>query len=118
MRSSPAGSPKAASRRTTDLVHRHSILSMVKPLRWAAYDPTWLVDLARSQGPDAPWLADALARCTRAAWECEAYLYFFPKKRSVSFGENIILESSTEGDLVLDVLADRSVAGVEFLARL
>ena len=96
--------------------HRHPLTTT---LRFEDYDPEWLVELARSQQPDAPWLADALARCIRAAWECEAYLYFTdPKVRVASFSENIILESPTEGDLVLDIAMDRSMMGVEFLNRL
>jgi hypothetical protein len=96
--------------------HRHSL---IRRLRWEPYDPTWLVGLARAQEPEEPWLVEALARCTRGAWECEAYLYFIdPKGRLATFDGNIVLESATEGDLVLDVLADRTVAGVEFLSRL
>jgi len=100
--------------------HRHSWLKLfIQRLRWAPYDPTWLVELASAQEPGEPWLADALARSTRGAWECEAYLYFIdPKARVAAFGENVVLESPTEGDLVLDILVDRSVAGVEFLSRL
>ncbi len=100
--------------------HRHPPWKLFfNRLRWETYDPSWLVGIARAQEPDAPWLADALATCTRAAWECNAYLYFIdPKAWIAPFSENIILESSTEGDLVLDILSDRSVAGVEFLSRI
>lgn len=100
--------------------HRHSFVKLlIRRLRWEPYDPTWLVELARANEPGEPWLAETLARCSRGAWECDAYLYFIdPKDRAASFRENIVLESPTEGDLVLDVLTDRSVAGVEFLSRL
>jgi len=100
--------------------HRHRFWQVFfKRLRWETYDPSWLVSIARAREPDAPWLADSLAMCTRAAWECGAYLYFIdPKRRDAKFSENIVLESTTEGDLVLDILTDRSVAGIEFLDRI
>jgi hypothetical protein len=68
---------------------------MAKPAStWADYDPSWLVALAREQRGE---LVPALSRCTRALVESEAY---------------------KKGDLVLDVLKDGRVGGVEFLAGL
>lgn len=87
-------------------------------LHWADYDPSWLVALARAQEPADEWLAEALAQCTSAAWECEAYLRFVEPGTSAPFLTNVILESTTEGDLVLDISRDRTVTGVEFLSRL
>jgi hypothetical protein len=87
-------------------------------LQWADYDPSWLVALARAQEPADEWLAEALAGCTRAAWECEAYLRFVEPRTSAPFLTNVILGSTPQGDLVLDVSRDRAVPGVEFLSRL
>lgn len=91
---------------------------------WQPYDPAWLVELAREQSPDEPWLADALARCTRAAEESRAYLYFVDPADANQpgagwqFVENLTLEHPREGTLVLDILTGRRVGGVEFLKRL
>lgn len=91
---------------------------------WTPYDPAWLVDWVRVHRPDLPWLPDALARCTRAAWSGRAYLHFVDPSRpnepgsAWQFAESVTLEHSREGTLVLDVLAGRRVGGMEFLRRL
>lgn len=91
---------------------------------WEAYDPTWLVDLARESCPDEPWLVAALQRCTRAARESRAYIHFVDPANANApgaewqFVENILIEHPTDGDIVLDILTDRRVGGVEFLSRL
>ncbi len=43
---------------------------------WKAYDPGWLVELAREQHADKPWLASALSACTRGRYESRAYIHF------------------------------------------
>ena len=93
-------------------------------MEWQPYDPAWLVALAREAMPDAPWLADALATCTRASQESRAYLYFADPSGANEPGsgwqlaENVVLHHPREGDLVLDVLKDGRIGGVEFLSRL
>jgi hypothetical protein len=91
---------------------------------WQPYDPTWLVEWVRENRPEAAWVADALARCTRAAEGGRAYLYFVDPVDANQPGaewqmaENVALEHPTEGTLVLDVLVDRRIGGMEFLRRL
>jgi len=93
-------------------------------MEWEAYNPAWLVDLARSQFPDRPWLAEALAHCTVCRWESPAYVHFVDPERSNKpgsawqFRENILLEHPTKGTLILDVLQGDRIGGVEFLSRL
>jgi hypothetical protein len=88
------------------------------------YDHGWLTDLAREQHPDKPWLAESLARCTRARHESDVYLRFVSSFRANKpgsawqFVENITLEHEVEGTLVLDILTHQRVGGVEFLSRL
>jgi hypothetical protein len=91
---------------------------------WKPYDPAWLVALAREQHPDLPWLADALAGCTRAAWESRAYVHFVDPAdanqpgSAWQFEENVVLEHPREGEIVLDVLRGQRVGGAEFLKHL
>jgi len=91
---------------------------------WKRYDPAWLVALAREQHPDLPWLADALAGCTRAAWESRAYVYFVDPAdanqpgSAWQFDVNVVLEDPREGEIVLDVLRGQRVGGAEFLKHL
>jgi hypothetical protein len=93
-------------------------------MSWKPYDPTWLVRLARESRPQEPWLAEALARCTRALEESRAYLRFVdaadPGQPDAEwqFERNIVLEDPSEGTLVLDVLRGERVGAVEFLRRL
>jgi hypothetical protein len=91
---------------------------------WKPYDPAWLAALAREQHPDLPWLADALAGCTRAAWESRAYVHFVDlgdanqPGSAWQFEENVVLEHPREGEIVLDVLRGQRVGGAEFLKHL
>jgi hypothetical protein len=91
---------------------------------WESYDPSWLVELARLQVPGEPWLPAALAHCCRAWKESPAYTYFVsPHRQNLpgsewQFDFNIVLEHPTEGDLVLDILKDRRVGGVEFISKI
>lgn len=85
---------------------------------WMDYDPEWLAELAREQHPDQPDLAGALARCTRARRDGRAYLRFVEADTPAwRFERSVTLESRREGTLVLDVLQDGRVGGVEFLRR-
>lgn len=91
---------------------------------WKAYDPAWLVDWVRANRADLGWVADALARCTRATEGGRAYLYFVDPADANQPGaewqlaENVMLEHPREGTLVLDVLEGRRIGGIEFLGRL
>lgn len=91
---------------------------------WRTYDPAWLVDWLRASGAGEPWLADALARCTRAMDGGRAYLHFVDPADAGHPGaawrweRNLTLEHPTEGTLVVDVLAGDRVGGIEFLRRL
>ena len=91
---------------------------------WIDYDPTWLVQEAAERFPERLDLQEALSRCRRAKWASDAFLYFEDATRPNEpgspwqFDENLILESTSEGDLVLDLLKGNRVGGVEFLGRL
>jgi len=91
---------------------------------WKPYDPTWLVELAKEQLPEETWLPAALAACTTARQESDAYIHFVnPTNPDEPESEwqvqtNFELQHPTEGDLVLDILEGNRVGGVEFLARL
>ena len=93
-------------------------------MRWEAYDPRWLVKLAEEQHPDRPWLANALARCTRCHWERRKYVYFVDPSRpnqpgsAWQFESNLSLEAARGGPLILDILTGQRVGGVELLKRL
>lgn len=94
-------------------------------MRFKPHDPTWLVQLARQQRPDLPWLVNSLAKCTACHWKRKRiYVYFVDPKDANQHGaewqfrESISLEHSRFGHIKLDVLVDDRVGGVEFYDRL
>ena len=95
--------------------------------RWQDYDPGWLVRLAQLREPEEPWLAEALAKCTRArrSDHGDDCLYFVDTTRpnkpgsEWQFVSNLILESDAticpdDRDIVVDVLTDQRIGGLEF----
>jgi hypothetical protein len=93
-------------------------------MNWEPYDPTWLVELAKEQVPEEPWLPDAISNCRRAWRRSAAYTYFVnpdnPNKAGSEwqFETNILLEHPSEGTLVLDVLKGQRIGGVETIDRI
>ena len=93
-------------------------------MQWESYDPRWLVELAKTQHPDKPWLADALSACTRCQWKGDIYLRFVDARRANrpgapwQFRQSLFLKDPGEGNLVLDVLVGNRIGGVEFYDRL
>ena len=91
---------------------------------WKPYDPAWLVELAKAQVPEEAWLPAALAACTMARQESEAYIHFVHRPDSDEPDSeweaqtDIVLKHPTEGELVLDILEGNRVGGVEFLSKL
>lgn len=91
---------------------------------WKPYDPAWLIELAKEQLPEATWLPGALAACTMARQESEAYIHFVkPADSDDATSEwqaqtDLTLKHPTEGELVLDILEGNRVGGVEFVDKL
>lgn len=88
------------------------------------YDPTWLIKSVERVQDNYPWLLDALKECTEATEE-NHYTYFLkkPTQPNVSnsewqFQESITLENTPEGEIVLDIIKNNRIAGIEFLSKL
>lgn len=92
--------------------------------KWIAYDPDWFVEAAVREHPDQPWVAAALARCTRARWESPAYVHFVSARRAIRPGtewqleSSLALEHTAHGTIMLDILRGGRIGGAEFLSRL
>ena len=108
---------------------RRSLLTLVDAsasmkIQDPRFDPADLIDAAKRQHPDKPWLAAALARCTHVVGASEYYVHFVnPRDANEAgadwqFRENVVLESPTDGDVILDVLKDGRVGGAEYLGRM
>ena len=95
---------------------------MKKKLSWKPYNPAWLVELAKKA--KMPAIAKALARSIKSAKGCPSYIYFVDPKNpnkpgsEWQFKKCVELKSLTEGELVLDVLEDGRIGGIEFLKKL
>jgi hypothetical protein len=89
-----------------------------------AYNPDWLVALAKRQHPDKPWLAEAFARCRVVVKRTKYIIHFIDPKNANQVGAewqfetNLWLEDPVEGNLVVDVLKGQRVGGLEFYDRL
>lgn len=83
----------------------------------SAYDPAWLVQLAKAQYPEAPWLQTALKSCTVIVeMETEPeYTILFIDRMVGKFRENVVLIDPKRGRIVLDILTDGRVGGLSIL---
>ncbi len=86
-----------------------------------AYDPTWIVDLAKQQYPEDERLHQALAACTRVVRYCDCGCgtpYFVDVAAESSgedseFGLRVTLEREDTSPVVVDLLPDGRVACIE-----
>ena len=94
------------------------------PRRPRPYDPAWIVRAAKEQRPNDEGLHAALERCTIALSIEPFYIGFVDARRPNrpgshwQFARNIHLESTEQGDVVLDILKSGEVGGVELQSRL
>lgn len=101
-----------------------AVLWLIGQPTWETYAPDWLVEAAERERPDQPWLAVALAGCTRARWESRSYIHFVAPDHpnqpgsEWQFESNLVLEETTHGAVILDILRDGRIGGIEFLSRL
>ena len=84
-----------------------------------AFNGKDLAALALAQRPDRPELADAFARCTVQWSESEKYTYLVDpfKPELWRYAGGVALECPVLGSLLVDVLEDGSIGGIEFLAK-
>lgn len=91
---------------------------------WKPYNPQWLIELASTQLHDNQKIIDALSNCVKAKQESRAYIYFVngenpnQPKSEWQFDKNIILKDKKEGTIVIDVLKNGKIGGIEFLKYL
>jgi len=85
---------------------------------WKTYDPSWLVDAAKSQYPEDLCLQESLLKCTKI----KNGVYFVdPKSPNETgsewqFRESITLEDTKNGDVALDILKDGRVGSLEIMS--
>lgn len=84
----------------------------------------WIIDLIRQQKPDRTDLIAALKKVNPTQWERQPYIYFVSASRpnepdsEWQFQENVVLEHPVEGTIVLDILRDGRIGGIEFINQI
>jgi hypothetical protein len=88
-------------------------------------DPGWLVEAAKQQRPDLPWIAEAFSSCTRVLrrhYGHDECLYLIDPSRpnepesAWQFMENVVLDAEKVAEcIVVDVLTDHRIGAVELL---
>lgn len=80
-----------------------------------------IIKLVREQVPEQPEIIAALKRCSGGKWTSSGYYQFIDSKNANQPGaawqiaESIVLEQENKGDIVLDVLKDGQIGGIEFI---
>lgn len=81
----------------------------------------WIIELLKEQEPEKIELIKQLEQSTIKGWIRQPYIYFVSAERANQegsewqFAYNIVLDHDTEGTIVLDILKDGRVGGIEFL---
>ncbi len=84
----------------------------------------WIIDLIKEQEPNRLDLIEQLKNSKRKEWIRQPYISFVSGKRpnlpgsEWQFEENVVLEHYREGTIVLDVLKDGRIGGIEFVSQL
>jgi hypothetical protein len=88
------------------------------------FEPAMLAAVARDQAPDFPWLGHALENSIAGEWESAAYVRFVSKQDANvpgaewQFEKNVVLEHPDFGTVIVDVLTEQRLGGLEFLSRI
>ena len=83
-----------------------------------------IVELIRKQKPERLDLIDQLRKQMNGSIDLRPYVKFVnsykpnQKGSEWQFDENIILEHETEGTIVLDILKDGRIGGIEFISQI
>ena len=90
----------------------------------SAFHIEQIIALIKQQAPDRFDLIEELEQSDRKTWIKQPYSYFVSAERpnqpgsEWQFAENIVLEHETEGTIVLDVLKDGRIGGIEFVNQI
>ena len=87
------------------------------------YDPSWLVDLARSEGVDEE-IVELVTDCTQCYKESDAYIWFVPEeeREKCQHASSVELHHPQKGVIVVDtatmanqVQVVNMIVGIEFV---
>ena len=84
----------------------------------------WIIDLISEQEPERKDLVEQLNTIEIRSWIRQPYIHFVsghnPNQEGSEwqFEENIVLEHETEGTIVLDILKDGRIGGIELVSQI
>lgn len=87
-------------------------------------DINWISDLLTEQYPEETGIIENLKNCKEGFWKNRAYLQFVSSDNANEpdskwqFEKNIKLEDKLEGTIILDILVENQIGGIEFLKYL
>ena len=93
-------------------------------MEWRKFDPQPLMKLAEEQFPEQSWLVESLSLCVKVADDGNGtYFYFTPREAASDgqteweFQKNISLRDPNFGELILDVLQNNRIGGIDFIEK-
>ena len=88
------------------------------------FKPSMLIATVQKQFPEYPWLPEALEKCGIGEWESPAYVGYISRQNpnqpgSVwQFATSVILDHESLGMVILDILTDNRLGGIEFVDQI
>lgn len=88
------------------------------------FDITWIIDLIKEQEPGRIDLVEQLEKSEIRGWIRQPYVRFVSDENAKQpgaewqFEGNLVLEHETEGTIVLDILKDGRIGGIEFIDQI
>jgi hypothetical protein len=88
------------------------------------FDPRTLIEAVRAQAPEFPWLPEVLDQCGVGLWESRAYVRYVDSRNANQAGAdwqfetNVVLSHEVLGTVVLDILKDNRLGGIEFVDKI
>jgi hypothetical protein len=88
------------------------------------FEPRMLIETVKEQASEYPWLSEALAKCGVGQWESPAYVEYVSRRNpnqpgsEWQFEANVVLHHQTLGMVVIDVLKNSRLGGIEFVDRI
>ena len=105
---------------STVVLHAKTTLQMTEPY----FKIEWIINLIKEQEPERIDLIEQLQKTERKEWIRQPYIRFVSGERpnlpgsEWQFEENVVLEHDTEGTIVLDILKDGRIGGIEFVSQI
>lgn len=96
----------------------------VEKMKNQYFEIEWIIDLIKEQEPDKTDLIEQLKKSDRKKWIRQPYIRLISGTRpnqldsEWQFEENIVLEHDSEGTIVLDILKDGRIGGIEFINQI